>query len=141
MSFLLKIGRNHLPWSQGTGLGVLFILPKCSLCVFTVSSSIAVCGIDTAENPIWEYLLTGGLSVLPLIVLSNKASGITTMVTVISALLGLFVVLGFLIFSWSQIFYYLGVSLLVVVWVGRKFQSMQHCKDPCGEPLKAYPKS
>lgn len=42
---------------QFLSFGVLLILPKCSLCLFALSSSIAICGLEPRQTPFWEYLL------------------------------------------------------------------------------------
>ena len=60
-----KVNYNYLRFFEYVHIVGLIILPKCSLCLFAISSSITFCGVQNATTPLWEYLVILIMAIFP----------------------------------------------------------------------------
>lgn len=110
-----NIHRIHMSKSISVfNLAILLLLPKCSLCLFTLSSAIAVCGLEMNQPPIWEYLVVCSFSLIPLLTLRCRCWK-KGMPRVILILCGIGSIQLFAFFdSAGPYVYYMGVILLTL---------------------------
>jgi hypothetical protein len=108
----------------------LLILPKCSLCLFAISSTITICGVKSIETPIWEYgmILLAGLFPLTQLFcgcsIRNKIPQFLLMMT------GSLIVILYAFLSAMQLWqYYAGIVLLALGYLWTVVQKL----------LKKYP--
>ena len=110
---------------------LLLIIPKCSLCLFTITNAITVCGIKPMITPIWEFLLVGLFVLVQLaITLYEMRYNFRLMPMVISAL-GLAAFVAFLFFDQPVSYYYSGVLLLSIGWIAARILKLVAGKAHC----------
>ncbi len=97
------------------GLFLLIVIPKCSLCWFAVSTTIAICGAVPETASFWEYLLIGGIASTTAVFLYFKMKGKFKLLLRIVLLSGLGLIGSFLIFGLGTVFYFVGVGLISII--------------------------
>lgn len=133
MSLFNKSKRHWTSLTQGSSMALLLIIPKCSLCLFTVTNTIAVCGITPMITPLWEYLLVGFFALFQLsITLYEMRKNLKVVPLLISAL-GLAALSAFLFFKQPDTYYYAGVLLLSSGWIVARIQRVLAGKSHCAE--------
>ena len=114
-------------------MALLLIIPKCSLCLFTVTNTIAVCGITPMVTPLWEYLLVGFFALFQLSITLYEMRRNLKIVPLLVSAAGLVALSAFLFFDRSATWYYSGVLLISLGWIVARIQKVlagkQHCEE------------
>lgn len=106
-STLIKSNRWRL-----LSYGILLILPKCSLCLFALTSSIVICGLENPAVPEWEYLLLVSVC-LPLLMIHKNDCKENTWISYLFLVSGVACIIVYMIWPFTQSFSYsMGLSFL-----------------------------
>ena len=123
-------------FAQAASLGVLMVIPKCSLCLFTVTSAITVCGVAPVVPPTWEYLLIGFFGLLQLGLVMYEIRKGFYMLSIVLSITGVLSLAGFLLLNLSTWSYYVGVGLLLLSWFTLRWYAVRNKRDCCADTKK-----
>ena len=136
MSMIHKTKRHWTSLTQGSSMALMLIIPKCSLCLFTVTNTIAVCGIAPMIPPTWEYLLIGFFALFQLSITGYEMRKNRRFWPVVVSTVGLGALSAFLFFEQPATFYYAGVLLISLGWVIARIQKVLAGKAHCDSPAE-----
>ena len=131
MSLLGSSKRYWTSLTQGSSMTLLLIIPKCSLCLFTITNAITVCGIKPMITPIWEFLLVGLFVLIQLAITLFEMRNNFRLIPMIISALGLAAFVAFLFFNQPASYYYMGVLLLAIGWIAARILKLIAGKAHC----------
>lgn len=131
MSLLTRSRKYWSSFTQGSSLLLLLLIPKCSLCLFTVVNTIAVCGLKPVVTPLWENLLVGSFALFQLSITLYEMRRNLRMLPLLISAIGLGAFAGFLFMEQPATYYYAGVLFISLGWVVMRIQKSMACKDEC----------
>ncbi len=116
-------------------MALLLIIPKCSLCLFTVANAIAVCGLKPVITPLWEYLLVGFFALIQLSITLYEMRRNWKVLPLLISAIGLGAFSAFLFFGQPATYYYVGVLLISLGWVTARIYNLLERKDHCATDI------
>lgn len=124
----------RLELSQLSSLVALIIIPKCSLCIFTLGSAVTICGISPEIPPDWEYALIGGVLLFATVVQHRLMMMQFVKNVAVLSTGGIFLMFVFLFVDQSPWIYYLGLALFIVGIVLYLIRNVRgYCSGGCKE--------
>lgn len=133
VTFRFPLVWKSMSLTQYLSVGFLLLAPKCSLCIFALSTAIVVCGLDPQPES-WEYGLIGSLSIFPGLVLAWKMRNNFKLIPNLFSISGMMVIFSFLMYELNPTIYYLGIILILLGIItfgitGNNFNLQRQCPD------------
>lgn len=128
-------GQSNLPRTVSfLSLIGLLILPKCSLCLFTIGTLITVCGMKNIESiSSWQYALVLLLTLIPMWIIRTPLGTVRKAIILILVMSATALICVYLFYSKNEFIYYSG---LIPILFALLISTLPHSKNLFAKKIK-----